>query len=521
MNSASFENQGPGEKSVKESPVSEDTLQIGVSRPALPLTDLPSPEEVFKVRKITAITLLTSVLGPSMIGLGVSIGGGEWLLGPLGFGKYGFIGLGFLVMVAAVLQTFYNVENARYTLATGEVPSVGFARTPPGLKLWVPLTLLIIYLGWIWGGWAAAAGQSLFAIITGRTYDAGHPMELEMVRIIAILLLIVSLGIYLFGKKIARTLEIVQGFAVFLILGGLLALCIVFVPGNLWANLLSGIITPAAPPKGIDATTLGAIIGYTGFAAGTNFLLINYYRDHGYGMGHKVGFFSGLLHGEKKDVLPSGLTFCESPANTRTWKRWFRFLLLDQWGVFFPGAILGMFLSCTLVVAITNMPGAAAPTAANMPVYAAIELGKRAAWLFPVVLILGLLILWTTQSTVLEMLIRNTAESAIAVSPRLHAWTRGDPRKFYYLVAAFFIIFISFIIHLALPTKLLQYSANMANLASLIYPFVLIYLNSKLPRPARAGWWTYPVLIANVIFFGFFFVNFICLELSGQSLVKF
>lgn len=505
----------------ESSPVAADTLEIGVSRPPLPLDDLPQPEEVFKVKKIYWATLFTSVLGPAFIGLGAAIGGGEWLLGPLGFGRYGFVGLGFLVMIAAVLQTFYNVENARYTLATGEVPAIGFTRTPPGLKLWVPLTLLIIYLAWIWGGWAATAGQSLFAIITGRTFNAGQPMELEMVRIIAILLLVFSLGIYIFGKKICRTLEIIQGLAVFFILAGLLALAIAFVPGNLWTSMLSSIITPAAPPRGIDATTLGSIIGYTGFGAGTNFLLINYYRDHGYGMGNKVGFFSGLLRGQKRDILPSGITFRESPTNAKTWRRWFRFLLLDQWVIFFPGAMLGMFLCSTLVVALTVMPGAEQPTAANMPVYIAMELGKRAAWLFPVTLVLGGLVLWTTQSTVLEMLIRNTSETAIAVSPRLRSWIGGDPRKFYYLVAISLIIFISIIIHVALPTQLVQYSANMANLASIIYPFVLIYLNSKLPRPARAGWWTYPVLIANVIFFGFFFANFIFMQLAGQPLVKF
>ncbi len=496
-------------------------LQIGVSRPSLPLGDLPQPEEVFKVRRIKWTTLFTAVLGPSAIGLGAAIGGGEWLLGPLGFGKYGFIGLGFLVMISAVLQTFYNVENARYTLATGEVPIIGFTRTPPGLKLWVPLTLLIIYLAWIWGGWAATAGQSFFALVTGRTFDAGHPMELEIVRIIAILLLILSLGIYFFGKKICRTLEVVQGLAVFFILAGLLALAIAFVPADLWTAMLSGIVTPAAPPSGIDATTLGSIIGYTGFGAGTNFLLINYYRDHGYGMGDKVGYFSGLLHGEKKEILPSGLTFRESPANSKTWKRWFRFVLIDQWGVFLVGAMLGMFLCGTLVVALTVIPGADQPTTANMPVFLAVELGKKAPWLFTATLILGGLILWTTQSTVLEMLIRNTSETAMAVSPRLRAWIKGDPRKFYYLVAAVLILFISIIIHMALPTKLVQYSANMANLASIIFPFVLIYLNSKLPRPARAGWWTYPVLIANVFFFGFFFANFIFMQFTGQPLVKF
>jgi hypothetical protein len=61
----------------------------------------------------------------------------------------------------------------------------------------------------------------------------------------------------------------------------------------------------------------------------------------------------------------------------------------------------------------------------------------------------------------------------------------------------------------------------MANLASLIYPLVLIYLNSKLPRPARAAWWSYVVLLANVVFFGFFFFNFLSLQVTGKPLVTF
>lgn len=501
--------------------LSTSTIQIGVSRPALPLVDIPTPEEVFNKPKIGGKELITCVLGPSMIALGVSIGSGEWLLGPLGFGKYGFMGLGFLITISAVLQTFYNVENARYTLATGEVPVVGFTRTPPGMTFWLPLTLILIYLAWVWGGWASAAGQSLYAIFLGRTVDLKVPGELQTVRIIAIGLMVLSFVIYMFGKKITRTLEIIDTFLVFFILAVLIILAIIFAPGSLWATMIASIVTPAAPPKGIDATTLGSIIGYTGFASGMNFMLINYYRDHGYAMGHRCGFYSGIIGGAKQDVLPSGCTFPENERNTRIWNQWFRYLIIDQWAVFFIGAMIGMFIPSVLVVALAVTPGAAEPTVANMPVYAAAELGKRASWLFPFVLVIGALILFKTQTTILEMLIRNTTDSAIAVSPRLRAWIAGDPRKFYYILAACFIVLIGIIIHLALPTKLLQYSANMANLASLIYPIVLIYLNSKLPKPARAKWWSHLVLIANVIFFGFFFINFIVLQLTGQPLVKF
>jgi hypothetical protein len=141
------------------------------------------------------------------------------------------------------------------------------------------------------------------------------------------------------------------------------------------------------------------------------------------------------------------VTFRESARNTAVWRRWFRFLLVDQWIVFFSGAMIGMFVPSVLIVARAVTPGAAVPSAANMPVYAAVELGKHAAWLFPFILVLGALILFKTQTTILEMLIRNTTDAAIAVSPRLRAWIGGDPRKFYYILAACFIVVIGIIIH--------------------------------------------------------------------------
>ncbi len=497
------------------------TMQIGVSRPPLPIVDLPTPEEVFNKPRIGRKEIITCVLGPSMIALGVSIGSGEWLLGPLAFGKFGFMGLGWLIALSALLQTFYNVELARYTIATGEVPIVGFTRTPPGLHFWAITTLTCIYISLLWGGWATTAGQSLFTLFTGRQLDFNSPMELEMVRIIAIGLMVLSLGIYLIGKKISRTLEIIDTTLLFFILGTVVTLAVIYVPASLWTTVVASIVTPKLPPKGIDATTLGSIVGYTGCAAGLNFYLINYYRDHGYGMGSKVGFFSGVFGGQKQDVLPSGVTFPESERNTKMWKRWFHYLMIDQWGVFFTGAMIGMFVPSTLAVFLVQKPGAAVPSIANIPVYVAVEMGKISSFFFPFFLLLGALILFKTQYSVLEILTRNTTDALNTLSPRLRAWTAGDPRKAYYSLAIMFMVVIGILIHLALPTELIRISANMANFASLIYPFVLIYLNTKLPRPARATWWSIVVLLTNVVFFGFFFINFLSLQITGQPLVKF
>jgi hypothetical protein len=297
---------------------------------------------------------------------------------------------------------------------------------------------------------------------------------------------------------------------------------VIIVPASYWANAFQGLITFTRPPEGIDVSLLGALAGYTGFGAGMNFMLINYYRDKGYGMGHRVGYIAGIIGGEQREMLTSGVTFPDTPGNVSIWKRWFRFLLVDQWVVFFVGAIIGMMVPSILVGYMATMEGAGEPTMANMPIYVASELGRLyGPVLFYFILFVGALTLFKTQSNILEMLIRNATDVAYTQSERFRSFLKGDPRRIYYPFAGVLILIISFIIHLALPTKLLVISANMANFAAMIFPFVMIYLNRQLPRPARISLWGIVILVLNVLFFGFFFVNFLSVQITGTALYQF
>ncbi len=47
--------------------------RLGVSRPDLPVTDLPSPEEVFEVDKLGTKEIFRFALGPSLIALGLDL----------------------------------------------------------------------------------------------------------------------------------------------------------------------------------------------------------------------------------------------------------------------------------------------------------------------------------------------------------------------------------------------------------------------------------------------------------------
>ena len=491
------------------------TQQLGVSRPPLAVEDLPEPEQVFGVSKIGPRELFMYALGPSLIALGISIGSGEWLLGPLAVGEFGFVGIGWVILVSAVLQTFYNVEISRYVMATGEAPVVGWGRVPPGFLLWAPLSVFIIIFAFIAGGWAAAAGQGVYALVHGEIAPSGA----EEPRIWAIALLVLVFLLTLFAKRIHRSLELANWVMVGTILVSLIVIDLFVVPFDLWWEGIRGFFTPAAPPEGITATQLGALAGFTALASGLNWYVMGHYRDKGYGMGYRTGYLGGL-RAEKRALRDNGTTFTDDAANTARWKRWYRLLLADQWGVFFIGAMLGMLLPTILMAHVVEVSGEQ-PTTATVPTFVASALGAEyGQGMFYIMLIIGVLILFSTQLGIFEAMVRVTTDASHANSPRLRRLIEGDPRRFYFPFMFILLVTISIILHLALPVNLVQWSANMSNLGALIFPFLLIYLNRKLPRTARPKWWHTVLLLVNVVFFGFFFVNFIS-DFFGDPLVTF
>src|SRR3712207_3858066 len=180
---------------------------LGVGRPPLGVDDLPTPEEVFDIPKTGPKETVTKIMGPALIALGLSIGSGEWLLGPQAIGELGWVGIGFVITISILLQAFYNVEVGRYVMATGEVPSLGFGRIPPGFFIGTILAVGLFYLAFITGGWAAGAGDGLYTLITGDV--PGEDARTES-RLLALGCMAAVFVITLFGQRISRTLELVN-----------------------------------------------------------------------------------------------------------------------------------------------------------------------------------------------------------------------------------------------------------------------------------------------------------------------
>src|SRR5262245_11074336 len=253
-----------------------------------------------------------SAVGPGVIILGASIGSGEFLLGPAAFVRYGLTVL-WIASVAIVLQTLFNQELMRYTLATGEPITSGFMRTRPSATGWACVYALLYFVQLGWPAWAGAAAGAVFFLANGRIAaesDAGT------VYGIGVAAFFVCVAVLLVGRRVERTLEILNWVLVAGILSALVVLCALFVPGSTFSAALAGFagydLAQARfvfVPRDVDFFQIGAFAGYCGAGGVVNLTLSNWARDRGYGMGGATGFIPALVGGSKTRLAHSGLTF--------------------------------------------------------------------------------------------------------------------------------------------------------------------------------------------------------------------
>ena len=119
--------------------------------------------------------------------------------------------------------------------------------------------------------------------------------------------------------------------------------------GAAWpfSNLLAGTVAQFIPP-GADWFLIGAFAAYSGAGGVSNLMLANWARDKGFGMGAVVGYIPAAVGGHSVKLAHSGSVFPINDENLARWRQWWRVVALDQWGVFFTGALLGMALPAIL-----------------------------------------------------------------------------------------------------------------------------------------------------------------------------
>jgi hypothetical protein len=456
------------------------------------------------------------VVGPGVIVLGLSIGSGEFLLGPAAFVRHG-LSLLWVSSVAIFFQTIFNTELMRYTVATGEPVFTGFMRTRPSPTVWASFYSLLFFLQVGWPAWAATGAGAMFFMGVGKLAGPG---DASTIYLIGVGTFLACVAVLLIGRRISRTLEILNWIMVSCILGSFLVLALIFVKPNTWFSALVGFAgfdtksgTFIFLPQGANYFLLGALVAYSGCGGILNITLANWARDKGYGMGSRSGYISAAVGGQKVTLAHTGFIFDPNAEAMGRFRGWWRIVRADQWGVFFVGALLGMSLPALLYV--TFVPRGTDIVGLGISAILASSVGAVAGPALAMLIgILGAWLLFKTQLDIIEGTTRSITEILWTGSSRLRAWRGGDVRMVYYAVLAVIVAWGVFALKLAAPVVLLQISANVAGVVFVFATPHLLYVNTRLlPPELRPPMWRRGALVAMTLFYAFFAV------LSISSLV--
>jgi hypothetical protein len=449
-----------------------------------------------------------AAIGPGIIVLGASLGSGEFLLGPAVVVKHGFTLL-WIAGVAIVLQTIFNTELMRYTLATGEPVITGFMRTRPRSSFWAGFYVLLGFLQHGWPAWAATAAGAMF--FTGARRLPGGT-DHDAVFLCAVVIYLVCVGILLVGRRVERTLEVLNWVLVTVIMAGLLLLTLAFASGGTWAAALTGYFGYDAAagrflliPEGADWFLLGAFAAFSGAGGMGNIALSNWARDKGYGMSKMAGYIPAAM-GEKVELAHHGFRFTPTPEAMARWRGWWRLVQVDQYLVFFLGAVLGMMLPALLYV--TFVPAGTDIRGLGVAAELAFAMAKVKGPVFGgAIAIMAVWVLFKTQLDLLEAGVRTFTDVLWTGSRRVRAWRGGDVRRVYYLVLAVSVGWGLVALRLGEPVWLLQVAANVGGLILAVAAVHLLYINcTLLPKELRPAPWRRVALLAMAVFYGAFFV---------------
>jgi hypothetical protein len=450
-----------------------------------------------------------SAVGPGVIILGAAIGSGEFLLGPAAFVQYG-PSLLWITTVAIVLQTLFNLEVMRYVMATGEPVFTGFMRTRPSAAGWAWFYAVLFFAQLGWPAWAAASASATFYLFAGRLPT---PADANAVYLVGIATFLLCITILLLGRRIARTLEILNWILVAVILLSFLLLALWFTPATTWIAVAAGYVGYdvrsggfAFVPKGMDFFLIGALVAYAGAGGVVNLSLGNWARDKGYGMAQHAGYIASAIGGTCTAYAHSGFRFTPDPDSMRRWRGWWRIASADQWGVFCLGAVLGMGLPALLYVAL--FPAGTDLRGPGIGAALAEALGTVGGPLLAVyVALLSVWLLFKSQLDILEGMVRSLTEILWSGSSRVRRFRGGDVRILYYAVLFVLVAWGAVALRLAPPIVLLQLSANVGAVVLVVGALHVLYVNTRLlPEALRPPLWRRAALLGMAVFYAVFAV---------------
>jgi hypothetical protein len=453
--------------------------------PAVEYTDLPEPLPMKKV------------LGPSVLLLAGAIGSGEYVLWPSIASQVGLV-LVWLVILGVGTQYFLNMEIERYTLATGETAVTGFTR------LWKPWGILFIIMGvlaWMWPGWATG-GTTTLSFALGFSEDSIPYITIGILVLIGIVLTV--------SPVVYQTVEKIQFFMVSLIVLFVLYAMFALLGGDGYSALGRGFVEVDKIPGGISDVGAAALLGAIAFAGAggvMNLVQSNWVRDKGLGMGAKLPKVVSPFTGEEVAAPTTGYFFRRDEENMRRWNGWWKVANREQFWTFFVIGGVALLVFMTLTFVTVGAGGTDAESFDFINLQGEALQGEQGNWLGTTFWLIGSVVLFSTNLTVVDMIGRLTADALKTTTLRDNDnWSES---RLYFITVWAMILFGSIILLVGVdqPLVLLVIAAALNGLVMFVYSILLLQLNRwTLPREIGLKGFRFVAILWAVAFYGFFSV---------------
>jgi len=441
---------------------------------------------------------LVRVIGPGAILLGLSLGAGDWLLGPAVAAAYGPTLL-WICTLSVLFQAILNTEMARYTLATGEPIFTGFMRQRPGPVWWAGIYALLHLAQVGWPGWALAGGATLAALLLGRV-----PRAEDAATVVALgyVLFLGAVAVVLLGRRVQRALEITEWIMMASMLLLLAGLGLLFVPGTGWTMLgwsfvgrplwePSWLPVPVAD-RALDWALVAGFAAYSGAGGTVNAMLTYWLRDKGFGMAGTVGAQPTRVGGQIILLAREGVIFPPNETNLGKWREWWRYLRADLSYLWTAACLIGMGLP--VLLALDAVPRGTDMSGVGGAAVFARELARRyGAMLWVPALLTALWIFFSTQVGIVEGFARHVTEML---------WTGGARPAtagagwVYYPVLGLLVLAGGVAMTVAPALTVILIGANVAALNFAILSFHTVSVNrALLPAALRPPWWREAIVL--------------------------
>ena len=473
-------------------PSDESPLATKADRylPAWGHGDLPGPPRF-------SVAQWTTLIGPGLLMVGSTIGGGEWLFGPIVTARYGGTVM-WIAAVSIIFQVFFNLSVMRYALYSGEPIFVGFLRTAPGPKFWI-VFYVIADAGYIFPYVASNAAVPVAAAILGRLPG---PEDDALVRTLGYVIFLASFVPLIFGGKIYTAVERIMVGKVISVLGYLLVIDLFLVSRETWATVFGGFLRVGSLPEGeIDWATLAAFAAIAGVGGLSNTVFSNYARDKGWGMGRLVGAIPSLVGGTKITLSHVGKVFPLTPENLQRWRGWVKHIRRDQIWIWGLGSVLGMALPAMLSLEFLAGAEVEGHAAAAMTARGIADSHGEVFWYLT--LLCGFVVLGVGFVQTIDGVVRRWTDVLWSASGRLRSVKEGNVKNIYYIVLLTYCLWGFLALGLAPnPLVLAIVSGVLGNVGLGSSSLHTLFVSRRLmPKELQPPWYLQAGLVGSFVFF--------------------